>query len=202
MNHHPAALGAGCLLCSMGGRWPAPVGIRRNPLSMKFSPLFFACLAAGTASAAPELTGVLSVTQEPPKFNLRETSTQETSGWIGLGRRFSGYTLDSYDASTSILTVSRPNDTLKLRLLASTVVVAAPTPTPDQASPEVSDTELEARGLQRVKSGDSGAKIARVHGLTLPELLALNPGVNWNRLRVGQLIRFRAGEEPVPVSPR
>lgn len=164
---------------------------------MKLFPLFIACILAGTATAAPELTGVLSVAQEPPKFNLRETSTKETSGWLGLGRRFSGYTLDSYDAATSTLTVSRPHETLKLRLIATTVVAAAPTPTPapaSQESPVMSDTELEAKGLQRLKPGDTGAKIAHTRGLTLPELSALNPDVVWSRLRVGQLIRFRKSE--------
>ena len=41
-----------------------------------------------------------------------------------------------------------------------------------------------------VKSGDTGAKIARAQGVTLADLLAVNPDVNWNRLGVGQKIKL------------
>lgn len=41
-----------------------------------------------------------------------------------------------------------------------------------------------------VKSGDTGAKIARARGVSLPDLLAVNPGVNWNRLDVGQKLKL------------
>ncbi|MFM1850389.1 MAG: hypothetical protein RIS54_73 [Verrucomicrobiota bacterium] len=41
-----------------------------------------------------------------------------------------------------------------------------------------------------VKSGDTGAKIARAKGVSLPDLLSVNPGVNWNRLDVGQKLKL------------
>lgn len=41
-----------------------------------------------------------------------------------------------------------------------------------------------------IKSGDTGAKIAREKGVSLPDLQAVNPGVNWNRLAVGQKIKL------------
>lgn len=41
-----------------------------------------------------------------------------------------------------------------------------------------------------VKSGDTGVKIARAAGVTLPDLQAVNPGVNWNTLHVGQKIKL------------
>gem|GEM_PF-139665 len=37
-----------------------------------------------------------------------------------------------------------------------------------------------------VKSGDTGVKIAREHGVSLAALQNANPDVNWNRLHVGQ----------------
>lgn len=43
-----------------------------------------------------------------------------------------------------------------------------------------------------VKSGDTGAKIARAAGVSLSDLLAVNPGVNWNRLNVGQIVKLPA----------
>ncbi len=41
-----------------------------------------------------------------------------------------------------------------------------------------------------VKSGDTGAKIARERGILLAELQAANPDVNWNRLAVGQRLKL------------
>jgi LysM repeat protein len=41
-----------------------------------------------------------------------------------------------------------------------------------------------------VKSGDSGARIARANGVALRDLLAVNPEVNWKRLKVGQKIKL------------
>lgn len=41
-----------------------------------------------------------------------------------------------------------------------------------------------------VKGGDTGAKIARAHGATLGDLIAVNPGVNWNKLKVGDKVKL------------
>jgi len=46
-----------------------------------------------------------------------------------------------------------------------------------------------------VKAGDGGAKIARANHLTLADLQALNPGVNWAKLRVGQVIKVSAEQK-------
>lgn len=41
-----------------------------------------------------------------------------------------------------------------------------------------------------VKSGDTGAKIARNQGVSLPDLQAVNPGVNWTHLAIGQKLKL------------
>ncbi len=41
-----------------------------------------------------------------------------------------------------------------------------------------------------VKSGDTGVKIARENGVSLSDLQAVNPGVNWNRLKVNDKIKL------------
>ncbi|MEO5961526.1 MAG: LysM domain-containing protein [Opitutaceae bacterium] len=44
-----------------------------------------------------------------------------------------------------------------------------------------------------VKSGDSsGAKIARDHGIPLPDLMAVNPSVNWSKLKPGDRLKMPA----------
>ncbi|MGH7994942.1 MAG: LysM peptidoglycan-binding domain-containing protein, partial [Opitutaceae bacterium] len=41
-----------------------------------------------------------------------------------------------------------------------------------------------------VKRGDSGMRIARAHGVSLHDLEAVNPGINWKRLRPGEKIKL------------
>jgi LysM repeat protein len=43
-----------------------------------------------------------------------------------------------------------------------------------------------------IKAKDSGAAIARAHGVTLGDLQAVNPGVNWTKLKVGDKIKLPA----------
>jgi LysM repeat protein len=41
-----------------------------------------------------------------------------------------------------------------------------------------------------VKAQDSGAKIARANGVSLADLQAVNPGVDWTKLKVGQKVKL------------
>ncbi len=41
-----------------------------------------------------------------------------------------------------------------------------------------------------VKSGDTGYKIATANGVSVADLQAVNPGVNWNRLNIGQKLKL------------
>ena len=43
-------------------------------------------------------------------------------------------------------------------------------------------------GQYTVRSGDTGSKIARNAGVSLSQLLNANPGIDWNRLKVGQVL--------------
>jgi LysM repeat protein len=40
-----------------------------------------------------------------------------------------------------------------------------------------------------VKAGEGGTKIAKAHGVTVADLQAVNPGVNWNKLKVGDKVK-------------
>jgi LysM repeat protein len=40
-----------------------------------------------------------------------------------------------------------------------------------------------------VKSGDGGTKIAKTLGVSIGDLQSVNPGVNWNKLAVGQKLK-------------
>jgi LysM repeat protein len=47
-------------------------------------------------------------------------------------------------------------------------------------------------GEYLVKKGDSGMSIAKANGASLADLQAVNPGVNWHKLAVGQKIKLPA----------
>ncbi len=49
---------------------------------------------------------------------------------------------------------------------------------------------VAGEGEYLVKSGDSGMKIARTNGVSLDDLKTVNPGVNWNSLKVGQKVKL------------
>jgi LysM repeat protein len=51
---------------------------------------------------------------------------------------------------------------------------------------------FEEVGLYRIEPGDTGAKIAAKHGVMFSDLVALNPDVNWRRLKVWQIVRIRS----------
>lgn len=59
------------------------------------------------------------------------------------------------------------------------------TPTPVNTAPQT------AKKYYSVRSGDTFSKIAQRHGLTQSQLSKLNPGVNINRLTVGQRLRVK-----------
>ena len=60
-----------------------------------------------------------------------------------------------------------------------------------QSQPEIKPEPEPVKKYYSVKSGDTFAKIADRNGLTQTQLSRLNPGVNVNRLSVGQQIRIK-----------
>jgi LysM repeat protein len=69
----------------------------------------------------------------------------------------------------------------------------APTPSAAAATSGGSGAPTAGPGEYVVKSGDTGARIARDAGIGLGDLMAANPGLDWNRLRVGQVIKLPRG---------
>jgi len=61
-----------------------------------------------------------------------------------------------------------------------------------------SDTPV-AKGEYKVKSGDIGTSIAKDNGVSLQALLDANPGVDWKRLKVGQIIKIPGSSAPAPA---
>jgi len=63
------------------------------------------------------------------------------------------------------------------------------------------------KGGYRVKQGDTAAHIAKAHGLSVPQLQALNPGIKLARLSIGQAVQVEkaarlAKPAPTKVVPK
>ncbi len=65
----------------------------------------------------------------------------------------------------------------------------APAPVADKKGGK-SGPAVAGPGEYVVKGGDTGAKIARANGVALADLIAVNPGVNWNKLGAGQKVKL------------
>ncbi|MEQ1841934.1 MAG: LysM peptidoglycan-binding domain-containing protein [Verrucomicrobiales bacterium] len=66
----------------------------------------------------------------------------------------------------------------------------APAPVADKKGGK-SGPAVAGPGEYVVKAGDaSGAKIAKAQGVSLPDLMAVNPGVNWSKLKVGDKLKL------------
>jgi LysM repeat protein len=53
-----------------------------------------------------------------------------------------------------------------------------------------SEPAVAGPGEYVVKPGDSGMRIANANGVSIGDLQAVNPGVNWNALKIGQKLKL------------
>ena len=68
---------------------------------------------------------------------------------------------------------------------------AAKKPAPVVAGKKSSEPAVAGPGEYVVKAGDvSGTKIARDHGVSLADLQAVNPGVNWSKMKIGDKLKL------------
>lgn len=65
-----------------------------------------------------------------------------------------------------------------------------PAPAPAAGKDSKKAPAVAGPGEYVVKAGDTGVKIARDNGVALPDLQAVNPGVNWNKLGAGQKVKL------------
>lgn len=163
--------------------------------------LLLLLLFPALAIAEFRLTAVSNPDGKGPRFVLEDSQSKARADWIELGSPFQGYTLSAFDPKSGILTLTKGSESMKVGLVDAAVQhapAASPAPVPPAARTvsasslaQLSDDELKARGLNRLKPGDTMAKIAREHGLTVQQLVALNPGVEPAKLRVGQILKVR-----------
>jgi LysM repeat protein len=86
---------------------------------------------------------------------------------------------------------SGPSQTTGPVTRASTAPVPPKTPTVSRAETSTTRTSVAGAQYTTVESGDTFGSIAATEGITVDELMALNPGVSSNELQVGQQIRVK-----------
>lgn len=80
--------------------------------------------------------------------------------------------------------------------------VAAPlSPPPLTPPPPAPETPVSAGTTHKVQKGDTGMAIAKRHGVTLKALQEANPNVNWNRLKLDDVLQIPAASAPASPAP-
>jgi hypothetical protein len=149
---------------------------------MRSFPLILFSLAS-IAVAAPFEFSAYSIAEGAPRVVITDLADHKSSGWLPIGDSFRGYTVAALDPKTESLTLKRDAESIRLFLKTASVTSA-----------EENDHSYEKRpptgpGIYVTRAGDTGGRIAAQNHLTLAELAALNPNVNWAKLRIGQEIR-------------
>ncbi|MFT3870645.1 MAG: LysM peptidoglycan-binding domain-containing protein [Nibricoccus sp.] len=140
-----------------------------------------AVVASTGLRAAVEFVGVSTENAET-KVALVETSTGATK-WVKPGEQFGGYTLASYDETEKSILLTKDGTELRIKLKEAKVTAPASENTATESSAPPSEYIL--------KPGDTASRVAKNAGLSVADLQALNPGVNWAKLHVGQKIRVK-----------
>lgn len=92
--------------------------------------------------------------------------------------------------------------TLVIAALGATALEAKPKPRrPAKPSIHLKAASRPGATAYKVRKGDTGASIARRHGLRLGELMDLNPGVNLARLSLGQTLSVGRPPRPLEALP-
>lgn len=148
--------------------------------------------ALPTVSATPSIT---TTTGAPGTY------TVQWGDWLNKIAQQFGVTTQAIIAANPGLNPNRiyPGQVLNIPAPGTTPATPAPesTPVPGGTTP-VPSTPPSAPGTYTVQRGDWFYAIARKFGISVPALLAANPGVNPNFVYPGQVLNIPGGDGPVP----
>lgn len=119
---------------------------------------------------------------------LRKTSTSSEQATQRINKVAADTNAAFKQFSDAFATLRTDFEDMKVSPPPTQVASAAPS---GAASSGGSDAApAAAAGQYTVRAGDTGSKIARNAGVSLTALLNANPGVDWNRLGVGQVLNI------------
>lgn len=110
---------------------------------------------------------------------------------VGQNRRQLNETVSKVqELVTALENRSAPARTASTRTTTTSTAATAATNSGGDSGGERSGSDLPEDGIYRIQSGDTLSAIATRFGVSLTELLNANPGVNPNRLQIGQQIQI------------
>jgi LysM repeat protein len=163
---------------------PLPLGTPSTPLPPPTLPTLSAPTIPVTVTT-PTATPTLVATPVPPPG----TATTYKVQWGDWLRKIA----EKHGVTVEALIAANPGINPNVIYPGQTLNIPAPGSTP--ATPSGSVTEPTTYTVQR---GEWLSQIARKFGVSVPQLLAANPGINPNVLYPGQVLRIPAKATPVP----
>jgi hypothetical protein len=97
--------------------------------------LVLLCITTLSIRAEIQLVGIISFENER-LYSLRDTTTNDSSGWINLGRSFSGYTLVDFDAKTEALNLKKGGELVSVRMVQSVIAQTRAKPSSEEIAAE------------------------------------------------------------------
>lgn len=142
----------------------------------------------------------VSITQstpETPATNTQNNTTANTteSSSYDYHKVMSGETLGTIATKygTTVSEIQRINGMSSTRIYVGQrlKVKGTGTAVTNNTTQQTTTTPTVAKSYYTVRSGDTFGKIAQRHGMSISQLRRLNPGINIDRLSVGQKIRVK-----------
>lgn len=150
----------------------------------------FSLLVGGYAAIKVSSLSKAVATQEERVGKIDSIESQMTSVQAGIDK--AGRDINSLSRTTqdAFNTVAADLGNIHASITKLEEAQKRPAPAPAAAKANGSSAPAVAGDEYVIKSGDYGAKIARAQGISLADLMAVNPGVNWNSLKPGQKIKL------------
>jgi LysM repeat protein len=149
----------------------------------------------------------LSETEKQKAFQeydekLRESEKSRRTLSVDADRDFMSGSWNTVDV---MISPAKPEELGRLAVMVNATGMKLSQPTAPYRSPVV-----VGPGEYVVKPGDTGTKISKATGASLADLEGANPGLDWRRLRVGQIIQVPPkppvtelpDQQPAPSSPK
>jgi hypothetical protein len=147
---------------------------------------------AATAHAQVLVTGITSI-DGVGRATLKESVNGKESDWVAVGDTFCEYRVVDIKLKDSVVVLLKEGKEISVSLRKTNVQMGKPE---EGTLENLGEEELHARGFHKMGPGDTGMRIAKAMGVSIADLQRWNPGVNWARLKIGQVVRIKGpGDE-------
>ena len=122
-------------------------------------------------------------------FALSGSALSNQTHTVRSGQTLSGIASKYGVSQSAILRANNLSNAHRLKLGQKLTIPSASNSSNTRSGQSVAKNSIRNAGGYAVRNGDHDWAIAKKLGITVSQLHQLNPGVNWNRLQIGQAIR-------------